>query len=609
MSNGRTITQTLTDIGTITIRVVVLTKNQEEEATASVAPDDASPDELLPERGRSPVRSYLEDPKRGKLCCVFLVNGQRQHAWDNAFIVRDLEFKYLRNRMMVIVEVDGIRPEAFAELMQGSRSNFYEGRVYDAISARVIAVLKGDEDLQRLEAEAEAEISSLRSGDEAVKGALDELIDAHFEATDRTAAGTGQQGGETREGNNGSTTAAKDAVIRASEEVGVAAAEPVILLIPDTDYHRLEPNKVRRLLVACQPSSAWSYLESLKATVTTHSNEFNVTLGKITLGAHIDVTFHEPEGMDQDDYPIETVLRVEAQFKGHSEMRLLERPLRVLPPVKRPRVPPVLLLEPTWLRVGGRQPLRLLARGPDLHVRCRWNGKDELVLANPAQWSFTAKCLSRTDWPPFAFSQPSSGRFELLVRPADGINLGEIFRFQVTAHGPSDKTLSTEFECQVVEPIMSSDANVPRRISTTVSTGQQRRPPYDLKYVDKNTWASTPCWDAAEWCEADVACFQAPTPSAPLTLVLNTDFIGLTEYRESLIRRKLVEATIKERETRYSAHVAYHLYQMYVGAVEADKQSDAAGISTSDRVSDEAEHRAEISRVAGTLLRLMEFSR
>jgi hypothetical protein len=91
--------------------------------------------------------------------------------------------------------------------------------------------------------------------------------------------------------------------------------------------------------------------------------------------------------------------------------------------------------------------------------------------------------------------------------------------------------------------------------------------------------------------------------------VLNTDFIGLTEYRESLIRRKLVEATIKERETRYSAHVAYHLYQMYIGALEADKQANAAGMDTPDRVSDEAEHRAEITRVAGTLLRLMEFSR
>jgi hypothetical protein len=609
MSNVKTNTQAVVDIGTITIRVVVLTKNQEEEATASVAPEDASPDEMLPERGRSPVRSYLEDPKRGRLCCVFLVNGQRQHAWDNAFIVRDLEFKYLRNRMMVIVEVDGIRPEAFAELMQGSRSNFYEGRVYDAVSARVIAVLKGDEDLKRLEAEAEAEISSLRSGDEAVKGALDELIDAHFEATDRATAGTGQHGAETRQGNSGSTTAAKDAVIRTSEDIGVAAAEPVIVLIPDTDYHRLEPNKVRRLLVACQPSSAWPNLESLKATVNTHSNEFNVTVGKITLGAHIDVTFHEPEGMDQDDYPIETVLRVEAHFKGHPEMRLLERPLRVLPPVKRKHVLPVLLLEPTWLRVGGRQPLRLLAHGPDLHVRCRWNGKDELVSANPAQWFFTAKCLSRADWPPFAFSQPSGGRFELLIRPADGINLGDILKFQITAHGPSGKTLSADFECQVVEPIMPSDASVPRRISTTVSTGQQRRPPYDLKYVDKSTWASTPCWDESEWCENDVACFQAPTPSAPLTLVLNTDFIGLTEYRESLIRRKLVEATIKERETRYSAHVAYHLYQMYIGALEADKQANAAGMDTPDRVSDEAEHRAEITRVAGTLLRLMEFSR
>jgi len=32
----------------------------------------------------------------GKECIVFLVNGQRQEAWDNTFIQRELGFKYLR---------------------------------------------------------------------------------------------------------------------------------------------------------------------------------------------------------------------------------------------------------------------------------------------------------------------------------------------------------------------------------------------------------------------------------------------------------------------------------------------------------------------------------
>src|SRR5438445_7847489 len=54
-------------------------------------------------RSRRPLGSYLESSK-GKRCCVFLVNGQRQESLDNSFIVQELGFKYLRNRMMIVVD-------------------------------------------------------------------------------------------------------------------------------------------------------------------------------------------------------------------------------------------------------------------------------------------------------------------------------------------------------------------------------------------------------------------------------------------------------------------------------------------------------------------------
>src|SRR5205807_1215110 len=46
--------------------------------------------QVLPTKDKKPTDTYLEDNKRGKECCVFLINGQRQDAWDNTFIVRDL---------------------------------------------------------------------------------------------------------------------------------------------------------------------------------------------------------------------------------------------------------------------------------------------------------------------------------------------------------------------------------------------------------------------------------------------------------------------------------------------------------------------------------------
>jgi hypothetical protein len=178
--------------GTITIRVVVLEKGMAAAPAPSAtdeAPADAEPDEILPETDKRPISTFLEEPKRGRQCCVFLITGQRQHAWDNQFIVRDLDLKYLRNRMIVVVDCDGLKPEATAELMLGHRLQSCEGDVYYAMKQRVLAMLKGDPDLRQLEEEAENEISSLEAGDEPVKAALDQLIDEYHAIAERPRAG------------------------------------------------------------------------------------------------------------------------------------------------------------------------------------------------------------------------------------------------------------------------------------------------------------------------------------------------------------------------------------------------------------------------------------
>ena len=131
---------------------------------------------LLDQQGATPVSSYLES-SRGKRCVVYLVNGQRQEFDDNGFIVQDLGFRYLRARMMIMVDVDGLAPEAIGRLMQGSRQGFYRGAVFEAITKRIIATLKDDPDLLRLEEEAEEAVSELSAGDEKVKQTLDQLIE------------------------------------------------------------------------------------------------------------------------------------------------------------------------------------------------------------------------------------------------------------------------------------------------------------------------------------------------------------------------------------------------------------------------------------------------
>ncbi len=65
--------------------------------------------------------------------------GQQLH-------LADLEFKFLRDRTMVIVDLDGLSESAMSEIMQGSRQGLYQGKVYAAIKSRIIQTLKSNPD-------------------------------------------------------------------------------------------------------------------------------------------------------------------------------------------------------------------------------------------------------------------------------------------------------------------------------------------------------------------------------------------------------------------------------------------------------------------------------
>lgn len=583
--------------GTITIRVVVVDKAM--PSTSSPGPDDGVPadagaEEALPEPDKRPVSSFMEEPKRGRQCCVFLINGQRQHAWDNQFIVRDLDLKYLRNRMVVVVDCDGLKPEAVAELMQGSRHQFYEGTIYSALEARVVATLKGDPDLRRLEEEAEDEISNLQAGDESVKAALDQLIEAHHDLASRVDHGHAQPGEASRdERAPGTMEQSRDAVVAGDPSIGVAAGEPMLLLRPDVATIRLKPNERRRFLIYARPETAWKSLATHVVTLDPPVKELQVARTAQLAGEEVALTFVEPEDFDDDEYPIETTLRSTAVFKGATEPRILERRLVINPSKKGPPKPPTPLKdEPTLLRVTSRLPIKLLMGGPDVHVKLRWDGKDELAAGTSPAWSFRVTCESPSIGPHTFLTRPTGGRFELLIRAEPGLAAGEQLKFDVEAVGPG-KALSTAFLADVVEPPS------PRRIATRSLGGGQRRPPYALLYVERKDWNEATCWGQT-WSGDAAGSFEPPGKS-PLTIFINQDMDLMASYRESLVAKKLVESTIKQRVNRYTTHVAFHLYQMY----EKKKQVEAQPGGATDAPTEE-QMRDEIQRVAKTLLRLME---
>jgi len=586
--------------GTITIRVVVLEKSSASAPApklADEAPVDAMPDEVLPDTDKRPTATYLEEPKRGRQCCVFLINGQRQHAWDNLFIVRELEFKYLRSRMIVVVDCDGLKPDAIAHLMQGSRFQFFEGTVYSALESRVIATLKGDPDLRRLEEEAEDEISSLQAGDEAVKAALDQLIEAHHDAAPNASPGESQGGEVNRaEGTGGGLVQTEHVVVEGDSSVGVAASDPTLTMRPDVATVRLKPNEPRRCFVAAKPDVAWKSLESMVVTLDPPVKELQVTRTNQIAGEEVTLKFVEGEEFDEDEYPIETLLRCTAKFKDQPEYRILERRVVINPSKRKPkRPPPPLKDDPTFIRVTSRQPIKIMIAGPDVHVKLRWDGKDDLVAGNPPDWLFQVSCESPSVEPQTFLTRPVAGRLELLIQAVAGLKAGEQLKFDVEAIGPG-KTLTTAFVADVVEPPSA------RKISTKLPGGGQRRPPYELRYVKKEDWSKESCWGQA-WTGESAGSFESPTARSPLVIFINQDMDLLATYRESLIARKNAETTIQQRINKYTAHVAFHLYQMY----QSTKQMESQPVDRAEGLNED-QMRDEIERVSHTLLKLMEVS-
>jgi len=199
------------------------------------------------------------------------------------------------------------------------------------------------------------------------------------------------------------------------------------------------------------------------------------------------------------------------------------------------------------------------------------------------------------------FSKPRNGRLELLLTAPHGLLTGQQLQFQVEAAGPDGQRLTAVFVGEVAESEPEPEARKTKQAAP--EGGAERNPPYELRVVSKEAGWDTQCWSAETWTEDDAGCFQEPTESAPLILVLNKDAAMLIEAREKLLARQLDENTIKERLGRYEAHIYFHLFKMneyFEAAQKAHEQDDTI------RMPDDSALRGEINRVAATLTVLMD---
>jgi hypothetical protein len=590
-------------LGKIGIRVVVFAKRLSDARPLDVdVPLDLQEDEDFTS-GDSEVNSYLESPKRGKMCCVFLITGQRHHWLDNSFIVNDLDMKYLRKRMIIVVDLDALSPRAVADIMQGSRAGFFEGQVYQRIRDRLVATLKGDPDLGDLEEEAEDELSQLQAGEAVVKQALDELIEHHFDLGDHDATGADMAGGRQGQffGADGKPVQLNVVVYG---ENGTPVTGPVLVSNHAASTLRVPPNTKAKLVVTAQPQQDWGRLKEIGVFVDPVIEGLTATLNRGESNAELEVEFMEPQDSDPEAYPIEAMLRVMASFADEPEMRLIEKNLVIRPRKPRPPAPPRTLLDvPTYLRVSSRQPVRLIAGGPDAHVRMMWDGKDSLTFEPTPEWTFHATCKSHPQFPGLTFTKPTNGRFEALVQtPADFL-VGTKVEFEVEADGPGGARLTTVVTAEVAPP------PGPKKVSKEVPALGQRRPPYKLMYITEDTFGTLTRWGDETWNAGHAGAFIAAKGGEPLTLCINQDFGLLRTYLDRQILKKHDEQRMDEKKTKYISHVAYHLYQMSLGKDEITRQIESgAGSEEMHRPTDD-EMQLEINRVASTLIRLMEFMR
>ena len=594
--------------GKIAVRVVVLppkpAKDDAAEEAAVLEDEDSGKAEKA-----SPLKSYLENPK-GKQCVVFLINGQRHHGWDNQFVSRDLGFKYLRTRTMVIVDLDGLTPIALAEIIRGSRQSLLEGKVYYAIRDRLVSMLKKDDDLDALQKQAEQKMLEMDSGDEAVKNKLDQLIDGYHTAGDADGAGEGEAGPHSGEAPHFATSnSPHGVVVMGSPTKGEAANLPVLVTNPRLVAARLLPGQQDDVIVTSNPRPEWANLQEFTARLDPAVE--GLTLDATCGDGHSRLTllFTEPDEFDEEEYPIKTDLLAFARFQGHADTRMLKLPVVVGRPKDdggeggKKKKKRVLRADPTYLKVVSRQPVKLIPGGPSTHVKLRWDGQDTLLFGSPPDWTFQARCVSLGTFPKIGFGIRGEGRLELLLDTPRGLLTRNPLDFEVVAIGPKGQQLTATFKAELVDQVTNSE---PRKVTAqSPDTAAQRRPPYKLAYVNKNQWGERG-WDDGGWTGEDAGCFQPPTEAAPLIIVLNKDMSLLKDYRDELVARKLDVGNINDRMGRYYSHVGFHLWQMYG---QYRRREDANALDPSITVPSPEDLREQINLVGVTLIRMMEVSR
>jgi hypothetical protein len=376
---------------------------------------------------------------------------------------------------------------------------------------------------------------------------------------------------------------------------------------------RLYAGENKEVTIVAEPKEAWATLQDLHVNVTSEDENLTGTVKQTKDRATVTISFPATHYGD-DEFPVIGELQAFARFKEKPEVRALKVPIIV---TKKPTPPEPIDLHdvPTFLRVRSRQPVKLVS-GATVHVRMQWNGKHTLLRGSVPKWKFTARCKSLGTFPKIGFGYTNDGNLTFILYPPNGLMVGTHLDFEVVALGPDGMKLEANLRGVVIDPPAKPAPPTPPEPALVQGAAPpivgQRRPPYELKYINKDDWNNPqrPCFQGGgAWTENDAGCFLEPSPTQPLLLlVVNEDMALLKNFRENMLKRKppLDPKTIADRTNRYISYVAFHLYQMYgekkrIEGFVAKSPDDPTPHSVSER-----EMRAEINRVGTTVMKVME---
>jgi hypothetical protein len=288
-------------------------------------------------------------------------------------------------------------------------------------------------------------VSELKAGDDKVKQTLDQLIDSHHDMGHDFAEGVGNPGDNHGGDELGFKTIMKGEVVTLlPPDQGKAADYPVLVSQPGASNIRLRPNQEREISVKSIPSGHWAAISQFTTDSDKRVIELNVKKEKLDTHGKLTLLFTETEGFDTDQYPVRAKVKVAATFNGIREKRQLELAVLIKPDKQPPD--PVLLDDPTKIKVTSREPVKLRRGDNDIHVRIRWDGKDRLLTGTAPTWKRSAKLVDDgKPQPSVNFSEPAAGRFTVLITPRPEWQVGDRFTFEVSATGPRGRILATGF--------------------------------------------------------------------------------------------------------------------------------------------------------------------